>query len=347
MAQGPPAHSAPSTAARVGRDLLVLLLLGLAVHVIVPQLAGLDHTLQVLRQMAPWAVALAIVAQVFSFLGSGYLLRTIVAMDGQRLSVGRGTLIYTAAASVGLAGGGPVGTVATAYHWMRQSGVSAQGASLASWLPSFFYDAALVFASVFGLLQLLIAHDLSLLELVGFGFTLLVLGLVVGLAFWGVRHRAKLTALAMWVAARWATLRHRPANPDAARAATNGLFSAWDALLRGGWRRPALGALYNTVFDMLTLYLLFYAAGYDISLAVLLAGYGLPLLLAKVSFLPGGIGIVEAPMAALYHSLGVPADVMVVVILAYRFLSLWLPLLLGFPAGFVLQRTGGTRAQAA
>jgi hypothetical protein len=69
--------------------------------------------------------------------------------------------------------------------------------------------------------------------------------------------------------------------------------------------------------------------------------------MAKVSFLPGGIGIVEATMAALYHSLGVPADVMVVVILTYRFLSLWLPLLLGFPASFFLQHTGSGTARAA
>jgi glycosyltransferase 2 family protein len=346
VAHEQPALSAPSITARIGRYLLVLLLLGLAVHVIVPQLAGLDHTLQVLRQMVPWAVVSAVVAQVFSYLGSGYLLKSIVAMDGQRLSVGRGTLIYTAAASVGLAGGGPLGTVASAYHWMRESGVSAEGAALASWLPSFFYDSALVFAGMFGLLHLLVAHDLSALQFAGFGFTLLVLGLIVGVTLWGVRHRARLTGLATWVADRWAALRHRPANPDAARTATDRVFSAWDALRRGGWRRPALGALYNTVFDMLTLYFLFYAAGHHVSPGVLLAGYGLPLLLAKVSFLPGGIGIVEATMAALYRSLGVPADVMVVVVLTYRFLSLWLPLLLGFPASFFLQHTSGGAAHA-
>ncbi len=347
MAHEQPALSLPRSTARIGRYLLLLLLLGLAVHVIVPQLAGLDHTLQVLRQLVPWAVALAILAQAFSFLGSGYLLKRIVAMDGQSLSLGRGTLIYTAAASVGMSGGGPVGTVATAYHWMRQSGVSTEGAALASWLPSFFYDAALLFASIFGLLQLLILNQLTVLQLVGFGSTLLVLGFVVGVTLWGVRHRAGLTTLAVRVAARWAALRRRSFNPAAARAATERLFHAWDVLRRGGWRGPALGALYNTVFDMLTLYFLFYAAGYRVSPGVLLAGYGLPLLLAKVSFLPGGIGIVEATMAALYHSLGVPADVMVVVILTYRFLSLWLPLLLGFPASFFLQHTSGDTAHAA
>ena len=83
-------------------------------------------------------------------------------------------------------------------------------------------------------------------------------------------------------------------------------------------------------FDMLTLYLIFVAAGHAVNPGVLLTGYGLPLLLGKVSFLPGGVGVVEGTMTALYDSLGVPDEVTVVVILAYRAISFWLPLLLGF-----------------
>ena len=90
---------------------------------------------------------------------------------------------------------------------------------------------------------------------------------------------------------------------------------------------------------MLTLYALFIAAGHPVSLGVLLTGYGLPLLLGKISFLPGGVGIVEATMAALYGGLGVPSGVTVVVILIYRLLSFWLPLLLGFPIMLYLQHT--------
>jgi uncharacterized protein (TIRG00374 family) len=50
-----------------------------------------------------------------------------------------------------------------------------------------------------------------------------------------------------------------------------------------------------------------------------------------VSFLPGGVGVVEGTMAALYDGLGVPDAVMVVVILAYRCISFWFPALIGFP----------------
>jgi uncharacterized membrane protein YbhN (UPF0104 family) len=334
-------HAIPQLTVRLGRYLVPLLLLGLAVHLILPQLTTLDHSLQVIKGTALWAVALAIVMQVLSYLGSGYLLKALVAVAGQRLSVVRGTLIFTAAASVGLAGGGPVGNVAVTYRWTHGCGVSSEGAVLAGWLPTLFYDATLVAIGIFGLLHLLIVHELSALQAIGFGLTLLLLSLIAGVVVWGVHHRPQLTALATRVSSRWAALRYRPYDPAATEAATGHLFSAWDTLRAGGWRGPALGAALNTVFDMLTLYFLFVAAGHAVSPGVLLAGYGLPLLLGKVSFLPGGVGIVEGTMAALYDGLGVPGGVTVVVILTYRFLSFWLPLLVGFPLVPYLQRACG------
>ena len=54
--------------------------------------------------------------------------------------------------------------------------------------------------------------------------------------------------------------------------------------------------------------------------------------------IPGGVGVIESTMSGLYASLGVPNAVTVVVVLVYRVLSFWLPLLLGFPLILVLQR---------
>jgi uncharacterized protein (TIRG00374 family) len=105
------------------------------------------------------------------------------------------------------------------------------------------------------------------------------------------------------------------------------------------------GAAANIGFDMGTLYLLFVAVGQPVSPGILLAGYGLPLLLGKMSFLPVGVGVVEGTMAALYNGLGVPDPVTVVVILAYRLISFWLPTLVGFPLVPYLQRA--TREQSA
>jgi uncharacterized membrane protein YbhN (UPF0104 family) len=116
---------------KAARTLLVLLLLGLAVHLLLPQIATLEHSLQIIKGMTWWAVGLAAGAQVVSYLGSGVLLQAVVAMSGDRLSVGRGTLITAASYSIGLVVGGMVGSAAATYRWVHGSGVSAEGALLA------------------------------------------------------------------------------------------------------------------------------------------------------------------------------------------------------------------------
>ena len=110
------------------RYLLPLVLLGLAVHVLLPQIATFEQSVQVVEGMVVWAVALAVAMQVLSYLGSGYLLKTLAAAVGQRLSLVRGTAIFTAASTVGLVAGGPVGNAAVTFRWMRGSGADGEGA---------------------------------------------------------------------------------------------------------------------------------------------------------------------------------------------------------------------------
>jgi uncharacterized protein (TIRG00374 family) len=202
-----------------------------------------------------------------------------------------------------------------------------------------FNDAVLLTTSFIGVVYLLSVHQLSSMQAVS--FTLVLTGLlgVIGLLLWGLRRRAALTRLADRAARRTAALIWRPYHPEKTKDRLEGLFSAADMLLAGGWRGPLLGALLNAGFDMLTLYALFIAAGHRVSPAVLLTGYGLPLLLGKMAFIiPGGIGIIESSMVGLYTGLGVANPVAVVVVLAYRILSFWLPLLVGFPLIVILQR---------
>ncbi len=55
------------------------------------------------------------------------------------------------------------------------------------------------------------------------------------------------------------------------------------------------------------------------------------MLLGKAAFiLPGGIGAVEGTMLVLYTSLDIPKAICVIVILGYRLISFWLPMLIGF-----------------
>lgn len=324
--------------------LVPLLLAGLAVHLLLPQLANLKEAWQTVQRMPLWLVALAFAAQAISYTGSGYLLAALAAMLQERLPVGRGIIIALGSGSIGLVAGGVVGSTAATYRWVSASGVSERVAGLCGALPSLFNNLFLAVFAMLGLLHLLLIHQLTRLQGVSFALILLILLLLVTVGLRGVTHPAWLLSVWTRVGEPWARLRRRPFRPDTTANRVNQLVNTWLILRRGGWRGPLLGAVVNVGGDMLTLYFFFAAAGHAVSPGVLLTGYGLPLLVGKVGFLPGGVGLVEGTMTALYVSLGVPNAVTVVVILSYRLVSFWIPTLLGFPLAFYLQRVLGRRA---
>jgi uncharacterized protein (TIRG00374 family) len=90
-------------------------------------------------------------------------------------------------------------------------------------------------------------------------------------------------------------------------------------------------------FDLLCLRYAFLAVKQPLHLSLLLAGYGVPILLGRASFIPGGVAVTEVAMAALFGGLGVPANAAVVAVLTYRLISFWLPSLIGIPIAVTLQ----------
>jgi phosphatidylglycerol lysyltransferase len=93
--------------------------------------------------------------------------------------------------------------------------------------------------------------------------------------------------------------------------------------------------LVSHVLHITTLYLLFRAFNQPIGLGALIAGYAIGMLFWIITPTPQGIGIVEGVMALTFTSLDIPTAVGATVTLAFRGLTLWLPMLLGF---FAVQR---------
>jgi len=313
------------------RYIILLIVLGLAVHLLFPQIATFQHSYQVIKNMLLWAVILAVIAQVISYLGSAYMLKSLVHFSKHPPSIFKSTMIATAAASFGIVAGGIVGNAAATYRLMRKQKIDNEAATLSGTIPGLFNNIILILISTFGLIYLLLAHELSMLELLGFIITLAVLIVIISLIVWGLIKRESFKRVTHRISQYWAKLRHKAFDPDKTTSWLTGVFRAADALIAKGWRGSLIGAIINTAFDMLTLYFLFIAANNQISIGILLIGYGLPLLLGKVAFIiPGGVGVIETAMIGLYAELGVPNSIAVVVVLAYRLISFWLPLIAGF-----------------
>jgi len=304
--QEPEVSTAPSLTVRLAKYLPTLILAGLAVHFLLPQWATFENSLQVIRRMSILAVVGAGVAQVLSYVSSGCVVHLLADCVGDRISVARSVVVVVASASIGLVAGGVVGSAAAAYRLLRRGGVCRTGGLMAGWVPPLFNNAVLLILSLIGLLQLLVLRDLSRPVAIGFAVVTLCLGAFTGVIIWGVYHRSALGVLAERSSRRWALYRRRLYDPAKTRESVGRIFQAWDLFRTGGWRGPAIAAVLNCLFDMLTLYLVFVAAGHRVNPGLLLAGYGLPLLLGKFTFLPGGVGVVEGSMVAMYTALGVP-----------------------------------------
>lgn len=324
-------HSLQLPKIRVWRYLPLLIILGLAVHLLVPQITTLEKSWSVLEKMSWWGIALAILSQALSYTGAGFLLHSIIRNNQMKLSSLKGFLITLASNSIGLVAGGWVGGAAVSYGWIRQEIRDGRTAAFAGTLPSFLNNAVLVAVAILGTIHLLVVHDLSNQQLIEFAIIMLVLGIFVILLSVTLRSPERTNRFAIWFARRWATLRKKPFSPESTSESVRQFLGAWESLSGRKWLLPMLGAAANVGFDILTLFFVFLATGYKVSLGVLLAGYGLPLILGKIAFiLPGGVGVIEGSMVALYDSLKVPDEISVVVILGYRLISFWLPSLLGF-----------------
>lgn len=89
-------------------------------------------------------------------------------------------------------------------------------------------------------------------------------------------------------------------------------------------------ALSAHLINIASIYAIFLAYRNPISIGPLIAGYAIGILFWNISPVPQGIGIVEGVMAIAYSSLGVRATTATVVVLAFRGLDFWLPMLIGF-----------------
>jgi phosphatidylglycerol lysyltransferase len=193
-----------------------------------------------------------------------------------------------------------------------------------------------------GLIYLFIQHDLQIYEIIAAIILLIItigLSSVLMLGVWKPEWLKRLfvwsQSPAGWVYSRfnrtlsladdWAQKNAEEMNQASAAVASHPL-----RLMR------TVGvALLAHLIDITSLYILFRAFNQPISVGVLVAGYAVGILFWIVSITPQGIGVVEGVMTLAFTSLGIPTAVAATVVLAFRGLTFWIPMLLGF---FAVQR---------
>ena len=324
----------------------IAIVLGLLVHFLLPRIDTIESSLQTLRAMRPWFIAMAIGFQVLSYFANGLLLQSIVALTGERISFHRAVAIEIAAGTVALVAAGTLGFGAAIYKWTRDSGVSSRSAMLASWLPSLFDSGTLALFALAGGIELLIHHQLSRTTLIALTIVVSVLAAVIVIVIMLLARNDWMRAITRLASNVMRRVGHKGTDAQFMEAAERAA-QTWETL-RAGWFQPACSSLLVLTFDFLTLRYCFLAAGQHPHFTMLIAGYGVPLLLGRATFVPGGIAVTEVAMAALFGALGVPGSAAVVIVLTYRLISFWIPALIGIPIAIGLQsrRSFSKRATA-
>jgi uncharacterized membrane protein YbhN (UPF0104 family) len=307
---------------------------GLALYVLLPQLAGLDETWERLKRGDPWWLAAAVVLEACSYAGYVLAFRRIFA-DGPARIGWRESYDITMAgvAATRLFATAGLGGIALTGWALSRAGMERR--ELLSGLTTFYvalygvFMAALVIAGS-GLRSGVLTGSAPL------GVT------VVPAAFGGaVIAGALLTALLPHdldsrLRGRERAGRWLEALAAGAAAVAGGVRGALRLLRQGD--TALLGAVAWWAFDIAVLWACFHAFGEPPPPAVVVMAYFTGML-GNLLPLPGGVGGVEGGMIGAFLAFGVGGGLAVLAVLSYRAIAFWLPTIPGALAYLRLRRT--------
>ena len=306
-------------------------------YFVLPKLLGLKETWNRIQTGNVWWLALAALLEVFSFLGYIALFRAVFVR-------GRSQIDWRESYEITMAGLAATRLFASA---------GAGGVALTAWaLRRSGLEPRIVACRMIAFMALLYAVYMGALVIDGLG---LYLGVIPGShpfaitvipAIFGGAVIAIFLAVSLLpgdfdrLVARWTSggrlVRLAGYLAAAPAAAASGVRTAID-LVRG--RDPyLLGAIAWWGFDISVLWASFHAFGDAPSGGVIVMSYFVGML-GNVLPLPGGIGGVDGGMIGAFTAFGVPVEVTVVSVLAYRGFAFWLPTLPGAVAYLQLRRT--------
>jgi uncharacterized protein (TIRG00374 family) len=326
------------------RGVLLVGSIGLALHLVLPQISGLERSLRLIASTSHLLVGAAFLAELASELCYAELLGRSVGVvfaagsSPRPWRPGRWFMLRLTVTGYGAAhvlpGGGGAAAAVT-YGALRRKGYDPESVGLALAAVSVLVYGTLGVLFSGSLLYMLLDGDLGPADTAASVFFLaLTVGVVLS-AYVAYRR----PTLAKNVAERGTRLAGRLLGSEGLRRRAGAwsvrLVSRLGEELRAARRQlaersaeaPKLAALAlgYWAFDALCLILMFDALGVVADPLVLLVAYGVATAIAAIPLTPGGIGIFEVTMLATLALLGVGSEA-AIPILGYRLFNFWLPI---------------------
>lgn len=320
------------------RRLVLWLLVAAFVVAVFSRLADLETLAETLaRGRWEWVAAAALLQAAYYTAIAGLYRTTFLAVGvASRMRDLVGVLVASLFVNTVAPSGGMAGSALFVDEAARRGAPPARAAAavlLARIVDSLGFSAWMLL----GLAYLFATHDLAPHQIAAAATLLLTTAGLAAMLVLALSRTQYLRALLQWFARAvngviaWSG-RPAPLSPDWADRHAEEFGQAGMALAERRSRlTDALGvAVVVHLVDMLSLAALFLAFRQPLQPGVLVAVYATGILFWKMSPVPEGVGVVESVMVLALSSMGVPAGRATVIVLAFRGLTYWLPMLTGF-----------------
>jgi uncharacterized protein (TIRG00374 family) len=312
---------------RWGRPALRLLIVAAVIEFgLLPQIAGARKSLHLLSDISPGWLVVGVLAEGASLLAYGRL--TQVTLDApnvpfrQLMRVDLSTLAVSHVVPAGSAVG-----VGLGYRLLTRVGVPPVKAITGKALQTVGSAVVLNILTALSLLLALVLHGNNPLYLPIATAGLLLLAGAGLVSFLLVRNEGAVITRAMRIAERIPRL-----DPRSVRNLLETLTSTLRRLTadRVFLRRATVWASANWLLDAASLWAFVRAFQHSLGPVGLLAAYGLANVAAALPVTPGGLGVVEGVLVPVLVAFGTPRGMAVLGVVAYRLVSFWVPIPVGF-----------------
>ena len=314
--------------------------IGILIFIAVAVLVGVSDMRKILRLSArldPFFLGLSFAAAFGSYLLIALSLKRILELMDIRLSFFEIFNISWVSTSINyvLSAGGIGGFTARVYL-LKKRGVSYSETIVVSIIHSFIMNMILMLFVLIGFASLIAHKQMRTYNFIVSSFLIFFALYLTYLAFKSVVNTEFREG---WIdrIVRWVNKLHSYFSGRSGNLIENEKLVPFKAefnrgmelmgLRRGELKAPVLYVFLDWVGCLFTLYFCFLAIHYPIRAEVLVVGFAVGLFASILSLVPGGLGVMEGSMAAIYYSLMVPLEEAIVAVILYRLIYYVFPFL--------------------
>ena len=320
---------------RLRRGIVVMTILLVAVYTYMMATAGGRNLLDALYDLQPHLLFLPVLATLLSYVTMSLSYSGITRAAGStigNLDMLRITFVANTANYVLPTGG--LSGFALRMVMLNKKGISAGRAVLISFTQTLLTNLMLMVFIVYGLIYLVLTRSLDAITVVLVGVVITGLTAFLGGCLAMVYRESLRTRFLASASALTERLLHRAGRFERFSARAERFFVHIDEGMQffASQPRAMIGPLIwiflDWVFTIGVLYVAFYSIGSSVTYGQVVVAFSVGIVFAVVSFVPGGVGILEVALSEMFESGGVPKAESVLAILIFRISFYVIPVIL-------------------